>query len=59
MDEERLNELLKREKDPNAVGSRAWHRRELEAANRIIGMGVIILAVGMAVAFFMLVLFAF
>lgn len=59
MSEERWNNWLEREKDPNAVGSGAWHRRELEEAKRTIGMGVLILVVGMVVVFFMFILFAF
>ena len=59
MDDEQWKRWQERERDPNAIGSRAWHRGELEAANEMVGMGVAIIVVGFVVAICIAIVFAF
>lgn len=40
-----------RERDPSAVGSRAWHRREIEAAERTIDLGLVCIVIVLFLVF--------
>ena len=59
MDEQRWKEWQERERDPNAMGSRAWHRRELEAADQMVGMAMGIIAIAFVLGIVVFFLLAF